>query len=166
MRIKTIISLSLLLLFCIATHAQDKDTTVTGKASYYAKKFQNRKTASGTRYQKDLYTCAHRTLPFGKKLSVRNPQNDKERVVEVNDRGPFMRGRIIDLSYIAAKELDIVRHGVATVEISEYVEPVRKMLAEIERLTVSRYHLPVETKRLASLSQSIADINLLDIVND
>ncbi len=167
MRIKTIISLSLFLLFSIAIHAQDKDSTKTGKASFYGKKFHNRKTASGIRYHKDLYTCAHRTYPFGTKLLVRNPLNDKTVVVEVNDRGPFKKGRLIDLSYIAAKELDIVNHGVATVEISEYTEPGETCTdIDIEQLVVRRYQLPVKDQRLATLSRDIAHINEQLIIND
>lgn len=95
-----------------------------GKASFYAKKFNNRKTASGAIYKGDQYVCAHKELPFGTKVIVRNPKNQKEVIVEVIDRGPHVRGRIIDLSYIAAKELDIVRHGIAEVEISKYIRNV------------------------------------------
>ena len=102
--------------------AKGKGEVKTGKASYYAKKFHKRKTASGALFDQHAFTCAHRTYPFGTKLVVRNPLNDKEVVVEVNDRGPFKKGRIIDLSLAAAKELDIVHHGVATVEVSEYFE--------------------------------------------
>lgn len=89
----------------------------TGKASYYAHKFHGRKTSSGEVYNKDSLTCAHRTLPFGTKLQVTNPQNNKSVIVTVNDRGPHLRSRLIDLSYAAAKELEIIRQGVASVEI-------------------------------------------------
>lgn len=68
------------------------------KASYYANKFHGRKTASGALYHKDSLTCAHKTLPFGTILKVRNPRNDKEVYVKVTDRGPFIKGRTIDLS--------------------------------------------------------------------
>ena len=86
------------------------------KASYYANKFHGRKTASGKLYHKDSLTCAHKTLPFGTILKVRNPRNDREVYVKVTDRGPFVKGRTIDLSMAAAKKLDLVHHGVSTVE--------------------------------------------------
>ena len=62
-------------------------------------------------------TCAHKTLPFGTKLKVTNLKNKKSVVVRVNDRGPFVRGRIIDLSVAAAKKIDMIRDGVAKVKI-------------------------------------------------
>lgn len=89
------------------------------KASYYADKFHGRKTASGSLYHRDSLTCAHKTLPFGTLLKVVNPRNDKEVYVEVTDRGPFIKGRTIDLSYAAAKELGIIHHGVASVYFSK-----------------------------------------------
>ena len=77
----------------------------TGKASFYAKKFSGRKTASGERLHHDSLTCAHRTYPFGTLLKVTNPANGKSVIVRVTDRGPYVRGRIIDLSVRAAKEI-------------------------------------------------------------
>lgn len=92
----------------------------TGLATFYGKKFNNRKTASGEIYRKDSMVCAHRTYPFGTLLRVKCITNNKEVIVRVIDRGPFRKNRIIDLSYAAAKELDIVRHGVKQVEIYEH----------------------------------------------
>lgn len=89
----------------------------TGKASYYAKQFSGRMTASGERLHRDSMTCAHRTYPFGTLLKVYNPANDKSVIVRVTDRGPFVRGRLIDLSWRAAKELGIIAKGVATVTV-------------------------------------------------
>ncbi len=89
----------------------------TGKASYYAQKFFGRMTASGERLHKDSMTCAHRTYPFGTLLKVYNPANGRSVVVRVTDRGPFVRGRIIDLSWRAAKELGIISQGVAMVTV-------------------------------------------------
>lgn len=85
------------------------------KASYYANKFHGRKTASGQLYHKDSLTCAHKTYPFGTILKVTNPKNSKETYVKVTDRGPFIKGRSIDLSYAAAKKIGIIGHGVASV---------------------------------------------------
>ncbi|NRA36541.1 MAG: septal ring lytic transglycosylase RlpA family protein, partial [Planctomycetes bacterium] len=79
-----------------------------GGASYYANKFHGRKTASGEKYHKNKYTAAHKKLAFGTKLLVRNVKNGKTVEVVVNDRGPFVRGRIIDLSYVAAKRIDLL----------------------------------------------------------
>lgn len=88
-----------------------------GKASFYANKFSGRRTANGERHHHDSMTCAHRTLPFGTMLRVKNPANGREVIVRVNDRGPFVRGRIVDLSRAAAKQLGIITRGIALVEI-------------------------------------------------
>jgi rare lipoprotein A len=93
----------------------------TGKASFYAHRFQGRKMSSGIPYHRDSLTCAHRTLPFGTMLEVINLKNNKKVIVKVTDRGPRYRSRIIDLSYAAAKELGIVNQGIAQVEIKEWV---------------------------------------------
>ena len=97
-------------------HAQDVQQ---GKASFYAQKFHGRKTASGERLHKDSLTCAHRSYPFGTLLRVYNPANGKSVLVRVIDRGPFVRGRIIDLSWRAAKELGIISQGVAMVTVQK-----------------------------------------------
>ena len=88
-----------------------------GKATYYSKRATGARTANGERFHHDSLTCAHRTYPFGTMLHVKNPANGKEVVVRVTDRGPFIRGRIIDLSWRAAKELGIIAQGVAMVEV-------------------------------------------------
>ncbi len=85
------------------------------KASYYHNKFEGRTTSSGSKYRADSLTCAHRTLPFGTRLKVVNPKNNNFVIVKVTDRGPFIRGREIDLSYAAADRLGIVKQGVANV---------------------------------------------------
>ena len=90
-----------------------------GKASYYAHRFSGKRTASGERLHQDSMTCAHRTYPFGTMLKVYNPANGRSVVVRVTDRGPFARGRIIDLSWRAAKELDIISQGVAMVFVQK-----------------------------------------------
>jgi rare lipoprotein A len=90
-----------------------------GKASFYAKRLAGRKTASGERLHNDSLTCAHRSYPFGTLLKVMNPANGRSVIVRVTDRGPFVRGRIIDLSWRAAKELDIISKGVAMVIVQK-----------------------------------------------
>ena len=91
-----------------------------GKASYYPKRATGARTASGERLHQDSLTCAHRSSPFGTKLLVTNQSNGRQVVVRVNDRGPFIRGRIIDLSYRAALELGMLSMGVATVKVEPY----------------------------------------------
>ena len=101
-----------MLISCLCLQAQQR-----GKASYYSKKSTGARTSSGERVHHDSLTCAHRTYPFGTLLKVRNTRNDREVIVKVNDRGPFGRGRIIDLSYAAARALDMLGHGVVVVEL-------------------------------------------------
>ena len=85
-------------------------------ASYYANKFHGRKTASGKRYNKNEMTCAHRTLPFGTKLEVKNSTNGNVVIVTVIDRGPFVKGRVIDLSRAAATKLNFMGKGLQKVQ--------------------------------------------------
>lgn len=107
-----------ILLFWLASNAFVFSQEV-GKASFYAHKFAGRKTADGSRYHPDSMTCAHKRYPFGTLLHVRNPRNGYQVIVKVTDRGPHVRNRIIDLSYIAADQLDIIRQGIATVEVTK-----------------------------------------------
>ena len=88
-----------------------------GKASFYCDYFVGRKTASGEIFTEHEYTCAHKYLPFGTLIKVNNKTNGESVVVKVNDRGPFVKGRIVDLSLKAAKDLDIMKSGVANVSI-------------------------------------------------
>ena len=91
-----------------------------GKASYYSKKATGSRTTSGEVLHHDSLTCAHRVHPFGTLLKVKNIGNGKEVIVKVTDRGPFGRGRIIDLSWGAAKALGMLAQGVAAVEVEVY----------------------------------------------
>lgn len=102
------------------TSKTNAQSVQTGKASYYAKKFSGRKTASGERLHHDSLTCAHRTYPFGTQLKVTNPANGKTVIVRVTDRGPYVKGRIIDLSVRAARELGIIAQGIAPVVVERY----------------------------------------------
>lgn len=97
----------------ISLHAQQR-----GKASFYSRQATGARTSSGERLHHNDFTCAHRTHPFGTKLRVKNLNNGKEVVVRVNDRGPFGRGRIVDLSWGAAKALGMLSQGVVDVEIT------------------------------------------------
>lgn len=102
-----------------------------GKASYYSKRATGRMTASGDRLHHDSLTCAHRSYPFGTLLQVTNPANGRMIVVRVNDRGPFVRGRVVDLSWAAAKVLGILSTGVANV----IIEPLE------------HFHIPMKRDR-------------------
>ena len=102
----------------------------SGKASFYAKRFAGQRTASGEPLHPDSLTCAHRSYPFGTKLKVYNPANGRSVVVRVTDRGPFVRGRIIDLSWRAAKELDIISKGVAMVTVQKANDIIIPFLPE------------------------------------
>jgi rare lipoprotein A len=88
-----------------------------GVASYYGAEFQGHRTASGEIFNATLMTAAHRTLPFGTQLKVTNLRNKKSVVVHINDRGPHVRGRVIDLSKAAARKIGITRTGTARVKL-------------------------------------------------
>jgi len=88
-----------------------------GEASWYGSKYHGHRTASGERYDMHAMTAAHPTLPFGTVVEVVNLRNGLSVRVRINDRGPFRKGRIIDLSYGAARKLGMVRDGVAPVRV-------------------------------------------------
>ena len=88
-----------------------------GKASYYADSFNGRRTASGARYDRNALSAAHRTLPLGTQVRVIDVGSGESVVVQINDRGPFVRGRVIDLSRAAASEIGLTRKGVAEVRL-------------------------------------------------
>jgi rare lipoprotein A len=90
----------------------------TGIASWYGDDFHGRPTSNGEPYDMHAMTAAHKTLPMGTMCAVKNLENGQEIVVRINDRGPFVKGRIIDLSYSAAKQLNIVGNGTANVRIT------------------------------------------------
>jgi rare lipoprotein A len=89
--------------------------TFKGKASYYHKKFSGRKTASGERLNNKDFTCAHKYYPFGTMIEVENPVTKKWVIVRVNDRGPFSKGRVLDLSYEAAKMIGMIQKGIMSI---------------------------------------------------
>ena len=116
------LTITLLAFLCLtACWAQKKQH---GKASYYSKRATGARTASGQRLHHDSLTCAHRYYPFGTHLKVTNLRNNKSVIVKVIDRGPFGRGRIIDLSWAAAKEIDMIAQGVASVKVEIVEKPV------------------------------------------
>ena len=108
------------------TGAEKDSATAAGTegwASWYGGKFQGRKTASGEIFDTRQFTAAHKTLSFGTRVKVVNLDNGKATVVRVNDRGPFVEGRIIDLSQAAAVQLDMMKTGVARVRVEVLEEP-------------------------------------------
>ncbi|QIX61735.1 septal ring lytic transglycosylase RlpA family protein [Hymenobacter sp. BT18] len=104
----------------VPAKATRKKTVLRGRASWYGREHQGHRTSNGERFDRNKYTCAHKTLPFGTRLRVTNPQTGKAVVVRVSDRGPFRHQRILDLSEIAARPLGIVTHGAVSV-IAEVV---------------------------------------------
>lgn len=100
---------------------QERRPQQRGIASWYGPGFQGRPTASGERFNTNAMTAAHRHLPFGTRVQVTNLRNGRSVIVRINDRGPFIRGRIIDLSAAAARTLGLLQAGTAPVSV-EIVE--------------------------------------------
>lgn len=94
-----------------------------GRASYYAEDFHGKRTASGERFDINKYTAAHRTLPFGTKVKVTNLKSKKAVILTINDRGPHVKTRIIDLSKASAIAIDLMRYGAARVSIEVVNDP-------------------------------------------
>ncbi len=94
-----------------------KGAELVGTASWYGPKYHGRTTASGERFDMEALTAAHRTLPFGTRVRVTNLLNGRKLVLKVNDRGPFIAGRVLDVSRRAARELGFLEAGLAEVRI-------------------------------------------------
>ena len=116
MKIRIVLFVTFMFVY-VFVHAQNKNYVKTGIASFYADKFEGRTTANGEIYYHAKKTAAHRTLPFGSIVKVTNLENNKYAVVRINDRGPFVDNRIIDLSKSVAQELGFVKKGLAKVKI-------------------------------------------------
>ena len=97
--------------------------TEKGRASWYGEPYHGRATASGERYDMHAMTAAHRTLPFGTVVRVTNLENGRSVRLRITDRGPFKKGRIIDLSYAAAKKLNMIGPGVVKVRVEVVRRP-------------------------------------------
>lgn len=121
-KIIPLMTLVILMVGFDVAYAKYRPQSQVGMASYYGKKFHGRKTANGERFDMNKLTAAHRTYPFGTVLKVTNLRNNKQVTVRVNDRGPYVGGRVIDLSKQAARELGFINSGVTKVKI----EVVRK----------------------------------------
>lgn len=119
---KTLIAISLL--FVLTSYGPEHSPHIDsyseeGIASYYSDYYEGRLTANGEIFKQQKLTAAHKTLPFGTQVNVFNQRNGKNVQVTINDRGPFVEGRIIDLSYLAAEKLDMIEEGIVDVKIQE-----------------------------------------------
>lgn len=148
----------------------------TGKASYYSDKFEGSPTASGEKYRGSKMTAAHKTLPFGTKIKVTNLANSESVILEVNDRGPFVEGRILDVSKAAAEKLRFFNQGITDVKI----EIVNAGDGKGDVLPVMQEHVSVDDREVYELKISLVDpkgfgiqlgtyqelANLLKIINN
>lgn len=137
-------------------HAQSSQEEF-GKCGYYADALQGRKTASGEKYDKNLLTCAHKTLPFGTTVKITRLDNGKSVVVRVNDRGPFIEGYVTDISRKAAESIGLVRDGVTKVkmEIVGSATTAKTAVSAVKPATYSTPTLPqdLETAKKASTTR-------------
>lgn len=119
---KTVLAAAVLAFASAGSTVAMTDTAVAasaggGHASYYGKRFHGRTTANGEKFNMNAMTAAHKTLPFGTKVKVTNRNNGKSVVVRINDRGPYIGGRVIDLSRGAAAKIGMLNSGTANVSI-------------------------------------------------
>lgn len=121
MFIKHLFSILLIFLISFSNCSETYNYEENGKASYYANLFIGRQTANGEVFSQDSLTAAHRTLPFGTKVVVTNIRTGKSVQVVINDRGPFRKNRIIDLTRRAADSLQFLRDGIIDVVIQAHV---------------------------------------------
>ncbi|WP_288062399.1 septal ring lytic transglycosylase RlpA family protein [Rodentibacter caecimuris] len=170
-----------------------KEYSKNGVASYYHSKFHGRRTSSGEPYNANLYTAAHKTLPLNSYALVTNLRNNRKTIVRINDRGPFSRERIIDLSYTAAKEIGLIARGVGQVKVEALhvaangkisgagtktlakhartqAASERLAIANIEKKFVNRQNLSKERYKLKMLdfhseNQATAIVNRLALDN-
>ncbi len=130
---------SLPIIDALAKTAPERPAQQRGAASYYSDRLVGRKTATGEKFSQTKYTAASRDLPLGARVTVTNHENGKSVEVTVNDRGPYVDGRVIDLSKTAARKIGIAGHGIAAVTVearpssqntAELREAIRKRAAE------------------------------------
>lgn len=120
--------------------------TQIGIASWYGDKEHGNKAASGEKFNRYAYTAAHKSLPFGTVARVTNLQNGKDVVVMINDRGPFIRGRVIDLSYASARSIELIKTGTAKVKIEVVSSPSSRS---------DSYFKPIYTVQVGSFSSKV-----------
>ncbi len=134
---------------------------LTGKASWYGGKFHGRKTASGAIYNKYTHTAAHKTLPFGTVVEVTDQSNQLSTLVCITDRGPFIRGRVIDLSLTAANELNIGKRGIAPVKLRVVSDTQGKTLNANEAFFVQIHNTTQGRKEKIGPYQQFADATVM-----
>lgn len=115
-----------------------------GIASWYGKYWHGRLTANGERYDMNAKTAAHKTLPLGSMVHVKNLDNGKTAVVRINDRGPFIRGRIIDMSYWGAKKIGIVDTGTANVQLTLLSEHQNKLVMKGSDVDIDKGNFQIQ----------------------
>ena len=125
--------------------AQDEAHELSGYASWYGGKFQGRLTANGERFDTNELTAAHKTLPFDTTVEVRHLGNGRTVTVRINDRGPFVAGRVIDLSRAAADALRMTAEGIAAVEITVLSTPDLRFT-----LQIGSFGLPENAERMVN----------------
>ncbi len=140
---KLTISMFLLLGFTVTMTAQDEQY---GQASYYSDAYHGKKTASGVIYDKNKMTCAHNDYAYGTMLKVTHLENKKSVVVEVIDRGPYIKGRIVDLSRAAAEKIGLVQDGIAQVKVELVKSNSEKLIAKGDN-TPEEYSVPPNTRK-------------------
>lgn len=156
------------------TNSSAKDYAKSGTASYYHRKFHGRRTSSGETYNANLYTAAHKTLPLNSYALVTNLHNNQKTIVRINDRGPFGHGRIIDLSYTAAKEIGLIARGTGQVKVEAlHIAPngdlsgaATKTLAKHAKTQAASERLTnVEKKSLVNESKALKELYKLKMLN-
>lgn len=135
-------------------------TKFSGVASYYADFFDGRTSASGEIFSQDSMTAAHLTLPFGTVVKITNRSNGKTVICKINDRGPYIAGRIIDLSYAAASELDFIYQGLTTVdcEIIGTAPINRPLLASKTEKTTTVAKVESQTEKVQPAKNTIVHV--------
>lgn len=141
--------ISLFFLVTVANSMLAQSFESAGKASFYANKFEGKTTASGETYRHELLTAAHRTLPFGTLVKVTNISNGKTVVVRINDRGPFIEERIIDVSKSAATTLDFVNIGITEVTLEIVTEEVQSQESSVD--TTNNINPVVENEKITDV---------------
>ncbi len=152
-------------------YAQELNYVKIGYASFYADKFNGRTTANGEKYYHKKMTAAHRSLPFGSIVKVTNLENNKFVVVRINDRGPFVDNRIIDLSKSAAQKLDFVEKGITKVKIEKIaslddINNIDINNFKYYKINVNEYHPKAYGVQIGSFGENKNLMSFIDKFNN
>lgn len=156
------------------SHSSSKNYSKSGTASYYHRKFHGRRTSSGEIYNANLYTAAHKTLPLNSYALVTNLHNNQKTIVRINDRGPFGYGRIIDLSYTAAKEIGLIARGTGQVKVEAlHIAPngdisgagTETLAKHAKTQAASDRLVNVEKKSIVNESKALKELYKLKMLN-